>query len=149
MDRMEQTTEKDLTFDDIMAAPDIESGLEPFPTPEWGGRVWLRPLAAAEVIQMRKQRNKDDSMVFWFSRAACDKNGAPLVKGEESLRRLADKSMAPFVRAQTRILQMNGMMTPSKSWEQLQPLLEKAGVDPKIIRQIQTEWDTEGDPKND
>lgn len=153
MDTMDTAQDtRELSFDDIVAVDDIGGNLERFETPEWRGFIWLRRLSAADVIQFNRElragKTRDDAMVAIFTKAACDRNGVLLVRGQEQFRKLLEKSTAPFMRAQTRIMQMNGMMTASKSWEQLQPLLEKAGVDADVIKRVQTEWATEADAKN-
>lgn len=139
---------KELSFQDIAAAEDIANGIERFSVPEWGGHIFLRPLSAADVFKFNREmkvRSRDEAMVTLFVKAACDSRGVLLISNPTlQIPRLTEKSTAPFVRAQTKIMQMSGMLSSSKSFEELQPILEKHGVDPLVIRRIQTEW-TEGD----
>lgn len=145
-DETRKSTE--LSFDDIMAAEDIAQGIVPFPTPEWGGHIFLRPLSAGDVLKFNKEmktRSRDEAMLALFAKSACTGRGVLLIQDARlQIPRLQEKSTAPFVRAQTKIMQMSGMLSSSKTFEELQPLLEKHGVDPVVIRRIQTEW-TEGD----
>lgn len=139
----------ELSLADIAKAEDIAEGIDRFEVPEWKGHIYLRPLSAGDVIKFQREMKsgslRDESMLALFSKAACDSRGVLLVRGgSKDLETLKAKSTAPFVRAQTRIMQMNGMMTSSKSFEDLLPILEKHGVDPLVIRKIQTEW-AEGD----
>jgi hypothetical protein len=139
---------RELSFEDIMAAEDIAQGIERFSVPEWGGHIYLRPLSAADVMKFNREmktRSRDEAMIALFIKAACTARGVLLIQDAKlQIPRLQEKSTAPFVRAQTKIMQMSGMLSSSKTFEELQPLLEKHGVDPLIIRRIQTEW-TEGD----
>jgi len=92
-----------------------------------------------------KTRSRDEAMLALFAKSACTGRGVLLIQDARlQIPRLQEKSTAPFVRAQTKIMQMSGMLSSSKTFEELQPLLEKHGVDPVVIRRIQTEW-TEGD----
>lgn len=138
----------ELSFDDIMAAEDIAKGIERFATPEWGGHIFLRPLSAGDVLKFNKEmkvRSRDEAMLALFAKSACTSRGALLIQDARlQIPRLQEKSTAPFVRAQTKIMQMSGMLSSSRTFEELQPMLEKHGVDPLVIRRIQTEW-TEGE----
>lgn len=141
----------ELSVEDVLAAEDVAEGIIKFPVPEWkkngkGGFVYLRPMSAFDTVQFNRElrtgKLKDDSMIALFSKSACDSHGDLLFKTKNQLDGLLEKSTAVFVRAQNKIMQMNGMQTSSKNWEQLQPLLEKAGVDASIIKRIQTDWET-------
>lgn len=94
-----------LTLDEILAAEaDVGRRVEPVDVPEWGGRVYVRQMTAAERDEYESSLwndqgdrvNRDNWRARFLVRVVCDESGRPLFRPEHAAA-LGQKS-APAVR---------------------------------------------------
>jgi hypothetical protein len=136
-----------LTADDIFAADDTT--LKPLTIPEWTkngkpGVLWFKVMTADESFRfndmMKMDATKREAVIRLLSQCACDENGNLLFKSSD-LEKLRKKNISIFLRMQKFLLQLNGMMSPDKSWKTVQSILQDCGIDSNVIALVKGKWD--------
>jgi hypothetical protein len=148
----EMPQDQELTAEDIFGFNDIAENLVRFETPEWGKKgtnphIYLRLLNGGELTDLYDSQadatKKKRAMVATFLKAACNKKGDPIfIDNPETLNKLLAKSAAPMVRAQEKLMQMNGMARHPKTWEALKLILAEVGVEDAKIELVRLKWQT-------
>lgn len=120
-DKREQTAPvpasvKFLSREDILAAKDIE--LTPLDIPEWGGSVYLRPLNAAQAMELTKEArtNPDNDSVNTMIASVVNERGEQLFTRAD-LELLKVKSARAFMRIRDQAMVLNGFREPKKTAE--------------------------------
>lgn len=68
-----------LTRDDILRPPKAE----PFPVPEWGGDVYLRPLPGTYAVAGDEDEAPVRTLARYIIGAICDESGDPLFSDQD------------------------------------------------------------------
>lgn len=145
-------TSRILSFDDILAADDLDVRIVPIP--EWKGSVRLRVLSAAEAIEFQKKMKqadkKQEAWIEIFALCAIDESGRRLFSAERQIVLLKKKSTAVFMRLQRVLLEMNAFAIPQKNWDTVLRILTEAGVESDVIARVEQRWreDDEAPLKN-
>ncbi len=148
-----------LSAEDILSSPDTETIIS-VTVPEWKGKngkpgkLGLRVMSGDKIIAyldgFNDPKKKKAAFIQMFAECAVDGKGRQLFPTPDSVAALRKKSAAVFLRLQRRLLEINGMGEPQKSWAQLKPLLEEAGADAALVAAVRAKWETAEDQvKND
>lgn len=151
-----EVQDQELTADDIYNSDDLTVS-DPVEIPEWRkndkpGIIYFRVMSADEHIKFQellKGPTKNSVMVRILALCACNKNGDLLFKPTD-MEKLRKKSTVVFNRLSKFLLQLNGMVPPTKTWGAVESILEESGVDPTVIALVKNKWDAPDDTvKND
>ena len=96
--------------DDILKSEDIEYRY--VDVPEWGGRLRIRSMTAAQAAEFSEQQEKglknNEAAVVLIRMSAVDESDELLFTNED-IKRLRKKSLRPIVRIQDAALELNGL----------------------------------------
>lgn len=148
-----------LSADDILSAPDTDT-IIPITVPEWkgkggkAGKLGLKVMSGDKIVAyldgMNDPKKKKAAFIQLFAECAVDGKGRQLFPTPAAVAELRKKSAAIFLRLQRKLLEINGMGEKQRSWAQLKPILEEAGVDASVIAAVRAKWETaEDETKND
>ena len=148
---MPDTSQKFLSADDIILADDLET-LSIY-VREWKGTVQFRAMSADAAINFQDSLTgpqKKQALVRLFQLCAVDQDGN-CIFSPSKLEQLRKKSWPVLLRLQKPLMQLNGFMTPDKSWATVEKLLADAGVEDDVIQKAAELWkvDDESLLKND
>ena len=137
----------ELSAEDIFGADDLT--LVRVTVPEWQkngrpGVVYFRPMSAESMLRFQEQMRRGDKAGFVkiVAECACSSKGEPLFTAAH-VEALKKKNVAVFMRLQDMLLQLNGMKTPTKTWDTVQNILTAAGVEASVIAQVRAKWDAD------
>ena len=147
-----------LSAEDILNAPDTEA-IIPVTVPEWkgkggrAGKLGLKVMSGDKIIAymdgFKDPKKKAQAFIQMFAECAVDGKGRQLFPTASDVAALRKKSAAVFLRLQHKLLSINGMSEPQRTWKQLKPLLEEAGVEASVIAAVREKWETpEDEAKN-
>lgn len=137
-----------LTADDIYNSDDTT--VMTVVIPEWKkngkpGTLGLRVMMADEAIQynevLKNPQTRRGSWVRLLALCACNKAGERIFT-EADLEKLRKKNNAVFLRLQSKLMQINGMIRAEKTWEALEEILNDCKVEPAVIELVKSKWDT-------
>lgn len=97
-----------LTRDQILAARDL--GVTEMEIPEWGGSVFLRKLAARDLLKMRARSKSggEFSVAEYAAMGIADANGQPLFPKAKDVEALGEKAFDVLNRIIERLNEING-----------------------------------------
>lgn len=100
---------RELTAEDILKVDDLQP--EPLDVPEWGGRVWMRRLSAAQGMSLGKQvkLNEPGSNTKVVAMGLCRKDGTTLFSVQQA-EDLEAKNLKVLNTVANKILILNGIL---------------------------------------
>lgn len=124
MELVPTATVRELTADDILKTEDLQP--EPLDIPEWGGRVWMRRLSAAQGMELGKniELNKPGSNTRVVALGLCNKGGTALFTSEQ-VEALGKKNLKVLNSTAQKILILNGIVPDPLELEKLKEAAKK------------------------
>lgn len=144
------TNERELTAADILNTDDTT--VVPMEIPEWKkdgkpGVLYFKVMTADQAIKFQEllatPAHRRSVFVRLLADCACDSQGNLLFKTSD-LEQLRKKQVSVFVRMQKFLLQLNGMASAEKTWDDLETILRNVGIeDADQIASIKQKWEAD------
>lgn len=147
MDTTEKTqidySTRELSAMDIISADD--STLFKVVVPEWKGFVYFKAMSAQRSLEFQQillnPSKRGGMFVNMLAECACNKDGELLFKPSD-LEALRKKNVAIFLRLQSALMQLNGMIQPERNWETIAQILADSEVPAAVIATVKAKWDS-------